>query len=184
MIRILALSGSLRAASSNACALSAAALLVPPGVTIEAYDEIGELPHFNPDLEANLPVRIVDLRARVGQADALLIACPEYARGIPGSFKNLLDWLVGSLEFPGKPVAMINTSPRASDAQAALKLVLETMSATLVQDACITLQRLGKQTDPVTIANDPVSGEALRHALTALVDHIATTSSECRETLP
>ncbi|CAG4890642.1 2-hydroxy-1,4-benzoquinone reductase [Paraburkholderia gardini] len=152
-------------------------MLAPPGVIVERYDEIGKLPHFNPDLESNLPLSIVDLRTRTGQADALLISCPEYARGIPGSFKNMLDWLVGSLDFPGKPVALINTSPRASDAQAALKLVLETMSATLVQDACVTLQLPGKQTEPVTMANDPVSGDALRHALRALVDHIATTSS-------
>lgn len=172
MLRLLSLSGSLRTASSNTHTLIAAGLLVPPGVVVEHYDEIGELPHFNPDLEVNLPQSIVDLRTRVGQADGLLISCPEYARGIPGSFKNMLDWLVGSLDFPGKPVALFNTSPRASAAQAALKLVLETMSATLVHDACVTLQLLGKQTDPVAIANDPVSGETLRQALQAIVEHL------------
>lgn len=177
MIRILALSGSLRAVSSNTCTLSAAAMLAPPGVIVERYDGIGKLPHFNPDLESNLPMCIVDLRTRAGQADALLISCPEYARGIPGSFKNMLDWLVGSVDFPGKPVALINTSARASDAQAALKLVLETMSATLVQDACVTLPLPGKQIEPVTLANDPVSGDALRHVLRTLVDHITTTTS-------
>ena len=145
-------------------------MLVPPGVVVEHYNEIGELPHFNPDLEDKLPGRIVDLRARVNQADGLLIACPEYARGIPGSFKNMLDWLVGSPDFPGKPVALFNTSPRASAAQAALKLVLETMSATLIPEACVTLQLLGKQTDPIAIANDPVSRETLRQALHAIVE--------------
>jgi len=172
MLRLLSLSGSLRSASSNTQALVAAAMLVPPGVVVEHYNEIGELPHFSPDLEDKLPGRIVDLRARVNQADGLLIACPEYARGIPGSFKNMLDWLVGSPDFPGKPVALFNTSPRASAAQAALKLVLETMSATLIPEACVTLQLLGKQTDPVAIANDPVSREILRQALRAIVDHI------------
>lgn len=147
-------------------------MLVPPGVVVEHYNEIGELPHFNPDLEDNLPGRVVDLRTRVNQADGLLIACPEYARGIPGSFKNMLDWLVGSPDFLGKPVALFNTSPRASAAQAALTLVLETMSATLVPEACVTLQLLGKQTDPVAIANDPDSREILRQALRAIVDHI------------
>ena len=103
-----------------------------------------------------------------------MISCPEYARGIPGSFKNMLDWLVASVEFPGKPVALINTSPRASDAQAALTLVLETMSATIIRDACITLQLLGKQSDPATIARDTVSGETLRQAIHAIVAHLAT----------
>lgn len=172
MLRLLSLSGSLRTASSNTDALFAAALLAPSGVVVEHYNAIGELPHFNPDLEVSLPESIVDLRTRVGQADGLLISCPEYARGIPGSFKNMLDWLVGSLDFPGKPVALFNTSPRASAAQAALKLVLETMSARLIDDACVTLQLLGKQTDPAAIANDPVSGETLRQALEAIVKHI------------
>jgi chromate reductase len=157
-------------------------MLVPPGVVVEHYNEIGELPHFNPDLEDKLPGRIVDLRTRVNQADGLLISCPEYARGIPGSFKNMLDWLVGSPDFPGKPVALFNTSPRASAAQAALKLVLETMSARLIPEACVTLQLLGKQTDPVAIANDPVSREILRQALQAIVDHILTASSEVLRT--
>ncbi|MEA3116807.1 MAG: hypothetical protein QOI13_77, partial [Paraburkholderia sp.] len=101
MLRLLSLSGSLRTASSNTHALFAAALSVPPGVVVEHYDQIGELPHFNPDLEVNPPESIVKLRRLVGRADGLLISCPEYARGIPGSFKNMLDWLVGSLDFPG-----------------------------------------------------------------------------------
>jgi len=116
----------------------------------------------------------------VNQADGLLISCPEYARGIPGSFKNMLDWLVGSPAFPGKPVALFNTSPRASAAQAALKLVLETMSAMLVPEACITLQLLGKPTDPIAIANDPVCREPLKQALQAIIDAILMTSSEVR----
>ncbi|WP_196487937.1 NADPH-dependent FMN reductase [Burkholderia pseudomultivorans] len=182
MVRLLSLSGSLRAASSNTHALVAAGMLVPPGVVVEHYNEIGELPHFNPDLEDKLPERIVDLRARVNRADGLLVSCPEYARGIPGSFKNMLDWLVGCPKFSGKPVALFNTSPRASAAQAALKMVLETMSATLVHESCVTLQLLGKQTDPCAIANDPVSGEILRKALRAFVDHIVTTSSESART--
>ncbi|RKP51217.1 NADPH-dependent FMN reductase [Trinickia fusca] len=173
MIHLLSLSGSLRSTSSNTQALHAAAKLVPPGVAVDHYDEIGQLPHFNPDLEDHLPESIVDLRARVVRADGLLISCPEYARGIPGSFKNMLDWLVGSPDFPGKPVALFNTSPRASAAQAALKLVLETMSATIIPEACITLALLGKQADPDAIASDPDNSEMLRRALQAIVGHIS-----------
>jgi chromate reductase len=178
MLRFLSVSGSLRAASSNTHALLAAALLAPQGVALEHYNELAELPHFNPDLEDNLPERVVDLRARVIQADGLLISCPEYARGIPGSFKNMLDWLVASPGFPGKPVALINTSPRASAAQDALQLVLNTMSATIVPEACVTLALLGKQTDPAAVANDPVCRESLRRALQALVDHTLQESSK------
>jgi len=103
MLRLLSLSGSLRSTSSNTHVLAAAASLAPSGVVVEHYTQTGELPHFNPDLEDKLPEKIVELRARVNQADGLLISCPEYARGIPGSFKNMLDWLVGSPEFADRP---------------------------------------------------------------------------------
>lgn len=116
-IQLLAVSGSLRAASSNTALLTAAEPLAPAGVAVSLYTGIGDLPHFNPDVEDELPSPVKDWRARVGAADGLLIACPEYARGVPGAFKNALDWLVGGPEFVGKPVALFNASPRASHAQ-------------------------------------------------------------------
>ena len=120
-MRLLAISGSLRAASSNTAVLQATARLAPPGVTIELYQRLGELPHFNPDFDnEKLPVIVGEFRAEIGAADGLLISSPEYARGVPGSLKNALDWLVGSFEFPNKFVALINVSPRATHALASL----------------------------------------------------------------
>jgi len=168
MIRLLALSGSLRARSSNAALLGAAALLAPDEIRIELFEGIGDLPHFNPDLESEaLPPVVNAFRRRIGEADGLLISCPEYARGIPGSFKNALDWLVGSLDFPGKPVALFNASPRASDAQAALRLVLATMSARLIEEADLTLPLLAKGMEAQAIAADPVLADPIRAALAA-----------------
>ena len=172
-MRFLTLCGSLRAASSNSRALAAAALLAPREIVIEHYDAIGTLPHFNPDFEDALPASVVDLRERVNRAEGLLISCPEYARGIPGSFKNALDWLVGSPLFPGKPVALFNTSPRASATQDALKLVLQTMSAVLVSDACITLALLGKETSAHDIAADVENAALLKRALSAMAEHVS-----------
>ncbi|MGN6329212.1 NADPH-dependent FMN reductase [Rhodanobacter caeni] len=132
--RVLCLCGSLRRLSSNRAALQAAQQLAPPTLQLVLYDGLGALPLFNPDDERDsLPLPVLDLRRAVGTADALLIACPEYAHGVPGAFKNLLDWLVGSLEFPGKPVLLLNTSARESHhAQAALVEILGTMSAQLL----------------------------------------------------
>ena len=133
---------------------------------VEIFDGIGDLPHFNPDLEAErLPRVVAGFRARIGRADGLLISCPEYARGIPGSFKNALDWLVGSFEFPGKPVALFNASPRAGDAQAALRLVLETMSARFVESAGLTLPLLAKGLDARAIAADRTLAAPIAAAL-------------------
>ncbi|TWB63423.1 NADPH-dependent FMN reductase [Nitrospirillum viridazoti] len=85
-MRILALSDSLRAASSNTAVLKAAALLAPAGVEVRLYDGMANLPHYNPDLDdtvdgARVPPIAQDLRTSVEAADALLIACPEYAHG-------------------------------------------------------------------------------------------------------
>jgi len=170
---ILSLSGSLRATSSNTSLLEAARALAPAAMRIEPYTGLGQLPHFNPDLEDELPTLVADLRAQVERADGLLISCPEYARGIPGSFKNALDWLVGSTTFPGKPVALFNASPRASAAQEALRLVLTTMSAHLVDDASLTLPLLAKGLDGAAIASDPQLAPQITAALGAFADAIA-----------
>lgn len=134
--RVLCLCGSLRRVSANRAALEAARGLAPSSLRLDLYSGMGALPLFDPDVEGGpLPQPVRELREAVGRADALLIACPEYAHGIPGAFKNLLDWLVGALEFPGKPVLLLNTSARGSHhAQDALMEVLTTMSARLLSD--------------------------------------------------
>lgn len=152
---ILSISGSLRTVSSNTSLLEAARRLAPAGMAITPYVDLAQLPHFNPDLEDAMPPPAAAWRARVEAADGILISCPEYARGIPGSFKNALDWLVGSTTFPGKPVALFNASPRASAAQDALRLVLTTMSAQLVDAAALTLPLLARGMDAAAIVSDP-----------------------------
>ncbi|MBS0517958.1 MAG: NAD(P)H-dependent oxidoreductase [Proteobacteria bacterium] len=172
MLHLLAVSGSLRAGSSNAALLDAACRLAPAGIGIEIYPDLGRLPHFNPDLEPEPPPIVAELRARIGRADGLLVSCPEYARGIPGSFKNMLDWLVGSTTFPDKPVALFNASPRASEAQAALRLVLETMSARLVDAASISVDLLSRKMDAAAIATDAATAAIIVHALQRFADAI------------
>jgi chromate reductase len=167
MIKILAISGSLRAVSSNTALLHAAAALAPAGVEIEIYGGLGDLPHFNPDLEANEPPAVTDLRARVRRADGLLISSPEYAHGVPGAMKNALDWLVGGEEFIYKPVALLNASPRATHAQASLAETITTMSGRLIAEASIAVPLLGAKLDAAGIAAHPEIAGALREAIAA-----------------
>jgi chromate reductase len=169
-MNILAISGSLRAGSNNTAVLRAAARLAPPGVDIELSDAIRHLPFFNPDLDGDrLPGAVAAFRALIGNADGILISSPEYARGVAGVMKNALDWLVASFEFPNKPVALINTSPRATHAQAALTLTLETMSARLVRDAFVTLPLLGGANDEDSISADSDLAEPPRDAIAAFI---------------
>ena len=169
-MQFLAISGSLRAASSNTALLHAAKTLAPAGVEVVLYEGLGSLPHFNPDMEAEPPAAVQALRKAAGEADALLICSPEYAHGIAGSMKNLLDWLVGSVEFPGKPVAIINISARSAHADAQMREVLTTMSAKLVPEACILLQLPRTSMDRRAIAGDPEVSAKLSKALAHLAD--------------
>jgi len=166
-MRFLAISGSLRRVSSNTALLRAAARLAPAGVEVVLYGGLGDLPHFNPDLEADEPPAVTDLRAQVRAADGLLISSPEYAHGVPGALKNMLDWLVGGSEFPDKPVALLNASPRSTHAQASLAETIKTMSGRLVPEASIAVPLLGTKLDEDGIAAHPEISVAVRTALAA-----------------
>ena len=170
--RVLCLSGSLRRVSSNAAALEAAQQLAPPTLELELYRGLGTLPLFNPDDEmAAVPVSVSALREAVGRADALLIACPEYAHGVPGAFKNLLDWLVGSLEFPGKPVLLLNTAARGSyHAQEALAEILATMSAQLLAPQPVLVALPGAGCSAAQVLASAERCVELRAALDVLVE--------------
>jgi chromate reductase len=178
MIDILAISGSLRAASLNTKLLRAAAMLAPDGMSIAHFDGLADLPAFNPDLDPAGINSVRDLLKRAERADGLLIACPEYARGIPGAFKNALDWLVGSTRFAGKPVALFNASARATEAQAALRLVLTTMAATLVERACTTVPLVDPDVTSAAIVDDPALAGPITEALAAFAAAIASRPAE------
>lgn len=168
---LLAISGSLRARSSNTEVLRAAALVAPPSVRVELYAALAALPHFNPDLDAEgaeLPPAVRDLRARIDSARGVLICSPEYAHGVPGAMKNALDWLVSGPEMVHKPVGLINASPRAMHAQASLAETLRTMSAVLVPGASVELALGGRGLDAAEIAADATFANLLRSAVEAL----------------
>jgi len=101
-LRVLAISGSLRRSSTNTAALEALALLAPENVKVLLYRNLAKLPPFNPDDDLEdrpKPEPVETLRALVNASDALVIAAPEYAHGLPGALKNALDWLVASETF-------------------------------------------------------------------------------------
>jgi NAD(P)H-dependent FMN reductase len=108
---------------------------------LSLYADMAELPHFNPDDDVPpLNGSVEQLRAVLRAADAVVFSTPEYAGDLPGSFKNLLDWLVGddSGSLYEKPVAWINCSPRgAPDAHTSLRRVLSYLGATIVDEACV-----------------------------------------------
>jgi len=142
MKRILLISGSTRAGSTNTATLRTAEVLPVDGAETERYTGLSDLPAFNPDHDGGtLPPAVADLRRRIAAADAVLFCTPEYAGALPGSFKNLLDWTVGGGELYGKPVAWITVAApgRGTNAEASLASVLGYLGAVAIEPACVRL---------------------------------------------
>jgi NAD(P)H-dependent FMN reductase len=140
MTVVLLISGSTRSASTNTAALRTVAALAPAGVETPFYDGLADLPAFNPDDETAHP-SVVTLHEQISGADAVLLCTPEYAGTLPGSFKNLLDWTVGSADLYEKPTALLNVAApgRGDGAVATLIAVLGYVGAQLETDACVRL---------------------------------------------
>jgi NAD(P)H-dependent FMN reductase len=142
--------------------------VAPDGVTCDLYDGVGHIPPFNPDLDHDpLPSAVADLRGLVHSSDAILFSTPEYAGALPGSLKNLLEWLIGD-DLRGsiyeKPVAWINASPRgAALAHDSLRTVLSYAKATVTEAACVELPVSTAALGQDGLVADPDIRDRLRH---------------------
>lgn len=175
LINILALSGSLRAASYNTAVIKALQRLTPPHVHITLGD-IGGLPLFNPDREGEHIPTLAMLNAQLRKSHGLIIASPEYAHGISGVMKNALDWLVGGVDFPNKPIMLVNTSPRATHAQASLREILRTMSGNVIENACVSVPLLGSELDADGILTNKALCDSLFTGLDQLCHAVNNTA--------
>ena len=140
-MKILGISGSLRRDSHNAALLRAAALQLPPGVELELWEGLKAVPPYDADDEALArPRAIRELDAAIRDADAVLIATPEYNHSVPGQLKNALDWLSRPLAkspLRNKPLAVIGASTGlfgAVWAQAELRKALRHTGAHVLDD--------------------------------------------------
>lgn len=170
-MEVLALCGSLRAASRSRALLEAAALLAPEGMQITLCAGLGDLPLFNPDMEQAPPACVQSYWQTVASYDMLLIASPEYAHGVTGTIKNALDWLVGSESFVNGAVAVWNPSHRAEHADAALLEILRTMGANVVGDTSKRLPVTASTLSANELALDIEWQSTIRDALRLMQQH-------------
>src|SRR5262245_66429079 len=164
-IRVLGIVGSLGARSSNLTLLETAASVAPDGIEVVLYAGLGELPHFDPDIDPDdAPPPVRALRQAIAGSDALLIAAPEYGHSLPGVLKNAIDWLIGSGELEEKVVAITASVPsveRGREGLAALSQTLGAVRAVIGRD------------DP--IARGSASAAAIRDVLQCLADRVRRT---------
>jgi chromate reductase, NAD(P)H dehydrogenase (quinone) len=167
-MRVLAVSGSLQARSSNRALLRTAQRVGPAGVEVVESISVGDVPPFNPDIERDgtAPAVVVEWRSQVAAADGgVLIASPEYAHSLPGSLKNALDWLVGSGELYGRRVAVLCGSPRPGGGEkgrAALEQTLRAQGADVVVSATVAVVAADKGSEELR------HPDAVRAVVTAL----------------
>jgi len=159
MSKILALSGSLRENSLNTVFLCAASRLAPEGINITVYDNLHEIPLFNPDIEGDEfdkapPPAVKRLREHLHAVDGVMIASPEYAHGVSGVMKNALDWLVGTGEFVDMPISLINVSPRASIAYSALHETICVMGGVIIPEASSLISLTERKDDVESVIVD------------------------------
>jgi len=138
--RILAISGSTRTRSANGFLIKAISEISQDIFTIEVYNSLAELPHFNPDLDNdNPPLQVTNFRNKLKKAEGILICTPEYAMGVPGSLKNAIDWTVSSCEFSKKPTALITASSSGLKGHASLLESLRIIEAQIADDAQLVI---------------------------------------------
>ncbi|HWA53926.1 MAG TPA: NADPH-dependent FMN reductase [Solirubrobacterales bacterium] len=139
-MRVLGISGSLRRGSLNSALLRAAAERLPAGAELVEFDRLRDVPPYDEDVEVEgTPAVVEELRQAVREADAVLIATPEYNHSIPGQLKNALDWVsrpAGKSALNGTPAAAIGASTGmfgAVWAQAELRKVLGALGGRVVE---------------------------------------------------
>jgi chromate reductase len=176
-VKIIGISGSLRTVSLSTALLNAAATLAPRYVKLVVYDGIGNLPHFNPELDKEpVPPAVLDFRSQLNSSGGVVISTPEYAHGIPGALKNALDWLLASGELYEKPVALFSPSPYARFAHASLIETLTVMMARLIPDAFINVSpRWGSENGELHITSNVGLLTRVERALTTFAKAIDPT---------
>jgi chromate reductase len=174
IVRILGIPGSLRTASFNRAALRAAQELVPADTALEIF-ELDGIPLYNQDHERDLPPRVVELKARIREADAILIATPEYDYSVPGVLKNAIDWAsrpYGDNAWDGKPVAIMGASPGALGtvrAQYHLRQIFVYLNMHPVNKPEVLISNASQRFDERGHLTDETSRRLVRQLLEALV---------------
>jgi chromate reductase, NAD(P)H dehydrogenase (quinone) len=172
--------GSLQQRSANRAALAvASSVAVAAGAVLDEFDRLAEIPAFDPDREDERIDVIDDWRQRVGMADAVLVAAPEYAGGIAGAVKNAFDWLVGSAGVYRKPIAVISAGTSGGHhARQTLAQTLTWQGAYVVAELGIAAPRTksdetGRFTDGDTVVAISSVTEALLRAAAAPAAELA-----------
>lgn len=174
-VRILGIAGSLRRQSHNRALLRAAAQLAPEGATIDIF-ELDGIPLFSQDDERDPPAKVVDLKRRIREADAVLFVTPEYNYSIPGVLKNAIDWAsrpYGDSAWFGKPAAVMGASIGSlgtARAQYHLRQVMVSLNMFPLNQPEVMIGAANERFDTVGKLTDEQTREYVGRLVQSLVD--------------
>ncbi|MDN3583325.1 NADPH-dependent FMN reductase [Mucilaginibacter flavus] len=152
---VLAISGSLRNGSTNHNILKYLGELMPNNISYIIYDELALIPPFDPGLDNDdVNESVIKLRGLLSEADGIIICTPEYAFGVPGQLKNMLDWTVSSGSFSDKPTALITASLGGEAAHAALLLILGALNAMVPDSTRLNISFIRSKMDGDKVADE------------------------------
>lgn len=174
MKNILAISGSLRAKSTNLTILEIITKMFGDKINLTIYGGLGDLPHFNPDLDTDEPRgAIADLRQQINRCDGVLICSPEYVFSVPAALKNALEWTVSSADFHNKPTALVTASSLGEKAHESLLLILKTIDAKIGENSALLISHAQTK-----IKNGEVSDAKTLEQLNLLIESFLLTIDE------
>ncbi|PIF33411.1 NAD(P)H-dependent FMN reductase [Flavobacterium sp. 9] len=155
-IKILAITGSTRKNSSNYKILKYISEHLKTDFEVEIFEDLAEIPHFNPDLDTENPPKQVEVfRNKIIEADGVIICTPEYVFSLPGSLKNVLEWCVSTTIFSNKKTGLITASASGEMAHEQLILIMKTLEAKFEENTQLLIQGVrGKINEEGKIIND------------------------------
>jgi chromate reductase, NAD(P)H dehydrogenase (quinone) len=174
-IQILGIAGSLRRASYNRAALRAAMDLMPQDASLDTF-ELDGISGFDQDEEQNPPAKVIELKRRIREADAILIVTPEYNYSIPGVLKNAIDWAsrpYGDSAWNGKPVAVMGASIGTigtARAQYHLRQVFVFLNMLPINQPEVMISNAGERFDAQGNLTDETTKKLIRQLLQRLAD--------------
>lgn len=165
--KVLAIPGSTRVQSTHKNLIRTIAGFAEGLFSVELFDGIDTLPHFNPDLDNDTPPpTVAQFRRQLREVDGVLIVTPEYAMGVPGTLKNAIDWTVSSAEFYRKPTALITASSQGYKGHAALMETLTIIGCTMTEGTGLIIPFIKTKVDPEGRITDAGAESGIRNLIT------------------
>jgi len=167
--KVLAISGSVRRNSVNRTILEFIKEDQKDLLDVDIWEDIEQLPHFNPDQLDSLPSRVQSFYARIANAEGVIICSPEYVFSMPGVLKNAIEWTVSTTLFADKPLALIVASSLGEKAFESLELVMTTLEARMTADTKLLISGSNSKIDKISHVLHQEVRKDLSHLTAAFV---------------